>query len=444
MNEEIYIDDIENELKSSIKKITSNDKNILTSLFTEVYDLIKFHFSKLINFHNSELIISNGINNQIIIRLLKIYIESFLNIDSNGSKYIIKEIEFNCNINSTEDYIFGELINMFKTDSSKKTKTDFINNQKVIIDYFQNLEQILLTDNRNNDQIRNSFFIIYFRNIDNLFNSKKQSLFYSLLEILFISKNVLIIGCSYNFNLIDSLEKRVKSRFIHTSIHPSINSIDKIYNSINIIFSPSEVKKFSIVSLLLTNLKFNNLLQKYYDIGYSSIFILTKLKKLLCDILFDILKIKSIKKEDESISINLLKEVIEFQLNLISNQETEGSNYEMLKNLTSFHLICIISVISVKKKQKYFDRIKIDSLYKEYLEFSKISKRTLIIDILQFKKRLEELKNCNIISISYDDKHGEIYDIKLPDDEMNDLFDKLYKEKTNFDNEMFRFYKSIK
>jgi hypothetical protein len=68
------------------------------------------------------------------------------------------------------------------------------------------------------------------------------------------------------------------------------------------------------------------------------------------------------------------------------------------------------------------------------LNFCKKNNQTIKIklDLLQLKKKLEELKNSNIIHVKYDDKLTELYQLKFSEKELMNTFLDLY-ERNNQD-----------
>ena len=81
-------------------------------------------------------------------------------------------------------------------------------------------------------------------------------------------------------------------------------------------------------------------------------------------------------------------------------------------------------------------------IYEEYTEFCKKDCRKLKIDMLHIKKRLEELSNSNLITIKQDEKYSDVYELKLPDDQIAKLFDRMYKNGDKINQNMFLHLKS--
>lgn len=64
--------------------------------------------------------------------------------------------------------------------------------------------------------------------------------------------------------------------------------------------------------------------------------------------------------------------------------------------------------------KKHKEKISINNVYNEYKEYLKKSSQTFKLDILQIKKRLEELSNCNFVCILFSEKYNETYELKIP------------------------------
>lgn len=542
-NDIIKLKDLQTELDMSIKTMSKFNPHIINYLFAHTYEQIEFHLNKLVNSHQSEFIISNGNDNQVIVPLIKSWIYKFIssstiktskNTINIEDKYSINEIEFNSYISSSEDYILNEIIKLLDISIYKQ---DHISAQVLIYDYFIKLEKVLEKENGllkgKEKRMKNRFFILYFQNMDCLLNNSKQTLFYSLLEILSKSYNLLIVGCTYNFNIMNNMEKRVKSRFIYTIIHPSILNIKNIYeimkififgiksknenvennqnniinvceevdckenkeihskmdididtnqisnikktiniekdivdnqgkenisenlivksnknqpNSLEISPSNSQSQLENSISMevlyyiLLSNKSFYFLLNKYINIGYSFSYILSKIKIILCEIYIEISNLSN-----KSIEVNTLSEFIS---NIIEvRKESEGFSiyYELFKDLPNIHIICLICLFSTKKKMVSYKKSNLITVYNEYTLYSKEVNASFLIDDLQFKKRLQELHNSNLITMTKDEKNDDLFDFSFTQEELIDLFDRLYKEKIgNFDERTYKYYLNVR
>lgn len=76
---------------------------------------------------------------------------------------------------------------------------------------------------------QNKFLVLVFENIEHLFFKKKQTLFYTLLEIVNISSNILFCGITSNFNIMDLMEKRVRSRFSQKTVNFQLKEYELLF-----------------------------------------------------------------------------------------------------------------------------------------------------------------------------------------------------------------------
>lgn len=83
---------------------------------------------------------------------------------------------------------------------------------------------------------KTKFLVIIFENIEHLFFKKKQTLFYTLLEIVNISSNLLFCGITSNFNIMDLMEKRVRSRFSQKTININLKEEELFFFALEDIF----------------------------------------------------------------------------------------------------------------------------------------------------------------------------------------------------------------
>lgn len=595
-NELINLSKINKEIDISIKSISPFNKNIISKLFYSNLKEVQYYIEKICNSHNSEILISYGANHCVTKTIANAIIDQIS--ESRLEKhpdypYKFLTIEFNGLIHSTEEYIFGQIVKLLQInkddfDSNNISNTNdnnfnnFANYQKVLEEYNEQLnllinekcyntkenkknkKNIKLIDYDNNKKTiifngpnetiyKHKYLVIYFHNLDQLFVKKKQTLFYTLLEIILKSKNIIFIGMAYSFNLIDSMEKRVRSRFIHTLIYPSISTVKDIYNTLsnsilhiaekeedndedididrnnhqfvnkmdieinenidennlkadcrnnNEIFSlNNSMKMFRMI--LYDNIDFMALLSKQFKLGYSITEILNTIKFYLSNILLELRRkerfvfeagyclkrintknnnsldfnekyvelegmaiINKNNSENELIyesskfnnkclnndtifelynnyevisKFNKIKEIVNYVINNLIKIEKNGPEYYLLKDFPKIHIIGLICLYQCKKH--YRDKIVLDNVYNFYLTFVKEKELKFKIDKLQFKKRLEELYNSNLISIKSDDKHNEIYDLKNDLDETKKMLEKLNNDKSinNFDTEMHSF-----
>ncbi len=74
--------------------------------------------------------------------------------------------------------------------------------------------------------------IIYCDYIEHLVHKKKQRLLYTLFELVNKSKNILLIGFTYNYNLMDQMEKRIRSRSSQKTLYINIDNYESVILSL--------------------------------------------------------------------------------------------------------------------------------------------------------------------------------------------------------------------
>jgi hypothetical protein len=285
-------------------------------------------------------------------------------------KFQPKTINFNSHIHTTEDLILKKLCREIGIEVEK---TGFDGSRSAIEDYYKKLEikRNNHSLNKKNSQTQESdpLIVIYFENIEYLFAKKKQVLFYTILEIVNISSNMLFCGMTSNFNLTDLMEKRIRSRFSQKTIFVRIQDEFIIVEILQDFFN-NYTKSIDIESktslqiffktLLTTNkidesdrdkgatsdkLNFNLILliQKYIYLGSSIKEIITKLKYILTMIMMNINKIQD-KDRDVFNFSNILAEIIDAVITEYVTEEMNGSYFNLLKSKYSINFLIKIFI----------------------------------------------------------------------------------------------------
>jgi hypothetical protein len=241
----------------------------------------------------SDAIISFG-NNSYVSR---IFLEDIINKEIEDNCIFIN---FNAYIHSTEDFIFKKLCQKL---GIRDNKNGFAGSQKALEDYFKN----------ENDK----FVIIVFENIEHLFAKKKQVLFYTFLELLNVSNNVLFCGTTFNFNLMDMMEKRIRSRFSQKTMFISIKEKDDFFAALeNILVQFNTLYKviekpfnFSpLLDSLIGCATFVIVMNKYIEMGVGIKEIITKLRYILTLVVLELDKRKGLAATVEDVLVEYEKE----------------------------------------------------------------------------------------------------------------------------------------
>ncbi len=422
-------------------------------------------FDNIIKSSESDIVINYGTNNYVS----KIFIED---IKDNLSEKIrqkdleVEKLYFNANIHSSEDYIIKRIYKALDIDFDRKT---FDKARTEIEDYYKNYKK-----NKSN-----KFLIIIYENIEHLFYKKKQTLFYTLLEIVNLSSNILFCGITANFNIMDMMEKRVRSRFSQKTIYLTlpneddffyyledlfysssknnnvipINSVEKFIGKVNDNpftgkrNDPIDIKNLSLAKNFFWN---QNILKFFYkkivnhnenfkEIFSNKINIGAGIKDIIIQIkyLFTIflVKLKMHLEKEKKIFVeeNEIKSIFDNTVNQYRS-ENDSSYKNLLKSKLFFILFflffihldfpkinILILICLYRCVVKLKDKITLPNIYNDYVEYKKSKKINTILDIIIIRKILEELANSNLIHIKSDEKYLNLYSLKYPTDETAEM-----------------------
>jgi len=444
-SELLNISDLLKYLTIIIPRFNTADYDIIYTIFgrreEEFINLIK----NVKNFGKSDSLICYGNNNQV----LKIFLDNAINNNNFIKDINIKKIVINGYFDTDEELLLKEICNCL----GFKTSGGFSYLKKTLENYFKN------------DNIKdNIIIVIYFDYIDHLVHKKKQRLLYTLFDLVYMSKNLLLIGFTNNYNLMDYMEKRINSRYSHKTIYISIenyievvNAIEKTLekkienekspnNSINIYEDDVKVyekcgKLFFSCLINEKNEDFIFYLEKMVKLGMSLEGILNRIKQHILLVKVEIENYKN-EKNIESIDKPTLIEIISNLTKKVIEEEKRGIILNMLLKCSKFQLmlfICLVSCIS-----KYKEKIILKTFYNKCKTMlTKYMQKKSKYDFVLIQKFLEELSNCNLISVKNDDKYGKIYQLKLPLSETRKILQSL-KEYDKLDSEMIKLCENIK
>jgi hypothetical protein len=265
------------------------------------------------------MIISYGNNNYV----LKILLSKIAKQNARDPRKL-KIINFNSFIHSSEEIVLKKIISELGIDD---LSTGYDNAQRAIEYYYNNYPQ---------DE--ETIFIIFFENIEHLFVKKKQVLFYTILEIVNYSKNLLFCGLTANYNLMDMMEKRNRSRFsqktISINIEDSIGTLRGIIKLFKNVADDLSYESKHPINLVLSSMtqenfpSFFSIFKKYIDIGLGIKEIITKIK-----LIFTLISIEMNKLEDDDIiPLNLVIIIIQGVINKFEEEEKMGSYINLLKS----------------------------------------------------------------------------------------------------------------
>ena len=339
----------------------------ILEIFNSSYNEFNEIISNIEKSTKSDVVISYGNNNYVT----KILINDILKTKSeNDSKFEVKVINFNSHIHTTEDLILKKLCREIGIEVDK---TGFDGSRSSIEEYYKRLQKEKKNSciNKKNSLIQENqpLIVIYFENIEYLFVKKKQVLFYTMLEIVNMSCNMLLCGMTSNFNLMDLMEKRIRSRFSQKTIFIRIQDesiivkvLQEFFNNYNNsihLESKTSLQNF-FITFLSTNkinesinnigvksdkLNFNIivLIQKYIFLGSSIKEIITKLKYILTMIMMNINKIQE-KEKDIFNNTTDFAEIIDSVITEYVTDEMNGSYFNLLKSKIKIFYLLIFMI----------------------------------------------------------------------------------------------------
>ena len=219
---DIYSDDINLNflfkcLQNIIPHFSSREYDIINTIFGRREQEFINIITNVKKFGHGDSLICYGNNNQVLKVILDNAIKTKLK-DMN-----IKRIILNGYFGSNEELLLKEICKNLKI----KSVGGYTN-------YKKSLESFLQNENN-----KNTYVVIYLDYIDHLVHKKKQRLLYNLFELTNSSKNLLLIGFTYNYNLMDQMDKRIGSRYSHKTIYISIENYGSVINAIEKTFEKS-------------------------------------------------------------------------------------------------------------------------------------------------------------------------------------------------------------
>ena len=443
--DEININTLKRYLTYMIPRFVSTDYDLIYTIFGNREQEYLSLVDNVRKEHRSDSIICYGNNNQI----LKVFIDN--QIKNYSEQLNISTIVINGYFDSNEESLLKEICNNLNI----KTKAGYDNYKKALDNFF-------LKKTQDEDE---ALIIIYCDYIDHLVHKKKQRLLYTLFELINKSRNILLIGFTYNYNLMDQMEKRIRSRSTQKTMYINIEDYEKVLNAVEKAFqknifnndennkdkdrySEEEIQEFQNIGknfyeCLLTEESDDYIfyLEKLVKLGTSIDGILTKIQNHLLMIKIEVDNYQKEKNTDVINKKDLSQIIIKLTRKIVEN-EKRGYTLNMLLKCSKFQLtlfICLTSCVS-----QFRDKIILSTFYNKYktIMSNYLSKRSNY-DLILIQKYLEDLNNCNLISIKNDEKYGKLYQLKLPLCEIRKILQTL-KQTGKLDSEMNKLLNNIK
>ncbi len=438
--DEININTLKKYLTWIIPHFISTDYDLIYTIFGKREQEYLSLIENVRKEHRSDSIICYGNNSQI----LKVFIDNA--IKNYQEEINISTISINGYFDSNEESLLKEICNNLNI----KSKAGYDNYRKALDNFFLKKTQ---------DE---SMIVIYCDYIDHLVHKKKQRLLYTLFELINKSQNILLIGFTYNYNLMDQMEKRIRSRSSQKTMYINIDNFNNVINALEKAFKKNifdEDEDDKIIQSLTNEDKkyFDKCGEDFYDslINEESdeyIFYLEKLVKLGTSIdgiltkiqnhlLLTKIEVDNYQKEYKKDYINKkeLSEIIIKITKKIVEEEKRGYTLNMLLKCSKFQLtlfICLTSCVS-----QFREKILLSTFYNKYKKIMSGYKRSGY-DLILIQKFLEDLNNCNLISIKNDEKYGKLYQLKLPLSEIRKIL-QILKKNNKLDTEMVKLCDNI-
>ena len=436
--DEINITILKDYLTRIIPHFISTDYDLIFTIFGSREQEYLSLIDNVKKEHRSDSIICYGNNNQI----LKVFLDNA--IKNYQEEMDISTIVINGYFDSNEESLLKEICNNLNI----KTRAGYDNYKKALDNYFLKKTQ---------DE---SLIVIYCDYIDHLVHKKKQRLLYTLFELINKSKNILLIGFTYNYNLMDQMEKRIRSRASQKTMYINIDNFQNVINALEKAFHKNifnnndkdenlnneEIKEYEKCGRDFYDCLINEenedyifYLEKLVKLGTSIDGILTKIQNHL---LMTKIKIDNYQRQHKTDFINkkdLTGIIIKLTKKIVEN-EKKGYTLNMLLKCSKFQLtlfICLTSCVS-----QFKDKILLSTFYNKYKTIMKNYKRSSY-DLILIEKYLEDLNNGNLISIKNDEKLGKLYQLKLPLCEIRKILYTL-KKCNKLDTEMVKLCDNIK
>ena len=436
--DEINITILKNYLTRIIPHFISTDYDLIFTIFGSREQEYLSLIDNVKKEHRSDSIICYGNNNQI----LKVFLDNA--IKNYQEEMDISTIVINGYFDSNEESLLKEICNNLNI----KTRAGYDNYKKALDNYFLKKTQ---------DE---SLIVIYCDYIDHLVHKKKQRLLYTLFELINKSKNILLIGFTYNYNLMDQMEKRIRSRASQKTMYINIDNFQNVINALEKAFHKNifnnndkdenlnneEIKEYEkcgrdFYECLINeeNEDYIFYLEKLVKLGTSIDGILTKIQNHLLMTKIEIDNYQRQHKTDVINKKDLTGIIIKLTKKIVEN-EKKGYTLNMLLKCSKFQLtlfICLTSCVS-----QFKDKILLSTFYNKYKTIMKNYKRSSY-DLILIEKYLEDLNNGNLISIKNDEKLGKLYQLKLPLCEIRKILYTL-KKCNKLDTEMVKLCDNIK
>ncbi len=278
---------------SSLREIHIKNTKLISPMFMDIKNILKDMLLNIVRYQSNDIAICYGKNHNITQYLLQDIV-----------KVMDKEINAKTIYINSYIHVGDENIQMkiYEDLGIKSKRFGMAQLEKLF-------SELSLKDNLK----KPSIYIILFENIEVLFQKQKQNTFYSLLELVNKSKNILLVGTTQYFNIMELMEKRIRSRFMQRSIEMTTPNLDQILAAVELVAKEKQEKKQSKVvknsyssveiffNILVENKKFLKLFKRYHEIGHNVTEIISQIRLFLSNFHFQLTNFHKLFLESEVI-----------------------------------------------------------------------------------------------------------------------------------------------
>ncbi len=410
---------------------------LMLAFFSDFIKEVDIVVKNVLDNASSEVLICYGKNSELSKILINHNLEKLKENERNKVDY--KTINFNAFINDKDENILSQLCTFFDLESEKMTFESscraienffmYFENEEVLDKDFKTLDPITLKNLDKNTRKKNTkiIYVIFYENIEYLFHKQKQVLFYTILELVNNSKNIIFCGTTSNYDLTTLMEKRIRSRFSQKTFFLDLLNKNDIETTLQYLFcyenESSLITRNIILYEVIKNTKFFNFyIEKCNDFSVPIKEFFFHFRIFVSNLLREISKKTSDKislSEIESLVQKLVRSLVYIS---ISNLEYLYSKPLLKIELPKYHITVLACILKTVAKHK--DKIIVSMMYEDYLFFSRRNEiKTMKLEL--YKKIVEELCVFGIIYSKRDEKYTFTYELKYSSIELKNGIMKL-------------------
>jgi len=409
----------------------------MLAFFSDFIKEVDIIVKNLLDKASSEVLICYGKNSE----LSKILINHNLAKlkENERCKVDYKTINLNAFINDKDENILSQLCSFFDLESDKMTYESncraienyfrYFENEEELDKDFKTLDPITIRNLDKNTRKKNTrmIYVIFYENIEYLFHKQKQVLFYTILELVNNSKNIIFCGTTSNYDLTALMEKRIRSRFSQKTFFLDLINKKDIETTLEYLFcyeneASLNTRNTGLYQLIKNTKYFNYYIEKCNDFCVPIKEFFFHFRIFVSNLLREISKKTSEKLSQNELGSLVQKLVRTLVYISISNLEYLYSKRLLKIELPKFHITVLACILKTVAKHK--DKIIISMMYEDYLFFSRRNEiKAMKLEL--YKKIVEELCVFGIIYSKRDEKYTFTYELKYSSIELKNGIMKL-------------------